>query len=65
MPIPPIKDSIKNHIYKLHVSNPQLYTVGKLSLDLKIPIHRVEGILKLKAIQAMDVQKVRVSVPLF
>ncbi|TPX43783.1 hypothetical protein SeMB42_g03082 [Synchytrium endobioticum] len=48
-PMPPLSDSTREEIHKLHTTEPRTWTVGKLANDYGISFDRVRAILKLKA----------------
>ncbi|TPX34085.1 hypothetical protein SmJEL517_g03272 [Synchytrium microbalum] len=48
-PTPPLADSTREEIYRLHLTEPDTWTVGKLAADYGISFDRVRAILKLKA----------------
>lgn len=63
-PPPPIRQSTKTEIWKLHAENPGTWTIRALSAHYSIGIPRMEAILRLKALEMDWVAEVSLLVPL-
>lgn len=63
-PPPPVRQSTKTEIWRLHTSDPAQWTIRALSEKFSIGLQRMEAILRLKALEAEWTLQVRYTPPL-
>lgn len=60
-PPPPVHQSVRDDMWKLHTQDPQQWTVRSLSNKFRLSLERTESVLRLKALEEEFVQEVRIA----
>lgn len=62
-PAPPVHQSVRDDMWRLHSEAPDQWTVRSLSSKFRVSLERTESILRLKALETEWTQQVRVHTP--